>query len=693
VTHAPIEPLPEHVLQALVERLGDGLLVTRRDGTIVWASPAMQDLVGIPAEGLVGTNAQVLLHPDDAKLSRYHDPERPVAPGAVWHETRRLRHVDGTYRLVDRAAVDLTDVPGVAGWAVILTRASPRFQAFENERRLAATVEHTQDLVLVYGSDLELLYASPSSRRVAGQLDGTIHDHLRRYVDAKDVARTTELVDQLLASPGAQMEARLRVRTSDDEPVWVDVRAVNLLADPAVAALVINGRDITAQVELERQLRHDALHDPLTGLPNRPQLMAMLGAALADPATAMTTALLYLDLDRFKVVNDSFGHATGDRVLIDLAGRLRDAVGDRATVGRFGGDEYVVLATVGGTEDAVALAQILARETVQPFTVVGPSAEQAEVYLTASIGIALSADADDASEMLHHADAAMYRAKAQGRAWEAYDDRMRGEALTRISLESRLARALDDGDFELHYQPIIDVLTRQVSGFEALARWPSRDLGAVPPAQFVPIAEETGGIHRLGAWALDEACRQLRRWLDDGVRTTTVSVNVSPRQLNDPGLPLIVARALNGASIDPSLLCLEITETVLVDDLPRAVSAILRLRELGVRVALDDFGTGWSSLTHLRSVPVDAIKIDKSFIDGITHRDDDRAIVGAVVGMCLALGKTVVAEGVESEEQLAITRELGCTEAQGFLVSEALPGAEVAGWLDRYRTNGNRAPV
>jgi EAL domain-containing protein (putative c-di-GMP-specific phosphodiesterase class I) len=210
---------------------------------------------------------------------------------------------------------------------------------------------------------------------------------------------------------------------------------------------------------------------------------------------------------------------------------------------------------------------------------------------------------------------------------------------------------------------------------------------------FVPVAEETGGIHRLGAWALAEACGQLRRWLDEGVDATTMSVNVSPRQLSDPTLPLVVARALDVASLDPSLLCLEITETVLVDDLPRAVSAILRLRELGVRVALDDFGTGWSSLTHLRSVPVDAIKIDKSFIDGITHRTDDRAIVGALVGMCRALGKSVVAEGVESEEQLAVTRELGCTQAQGFLIAGALPGGEVARWLDRYRTNGNHAQV
>jgi diguanylate cyclase (GGDEF)-like protein/PAS domain S-box-containing protein len=681
------------VVQTLVERLGDGLLVTRRDGTIVWASPAVEELLGTAPEALVGTNAQDLLHPDDARLSRYHDPAAPVRSGVVWHETRRLRHADGTYRLVDRAAVDLTDEPEVGGWAVILTRASPRFQAFERERRLAATVEHTQDLVLVYGRDLELLYASPSSRRLAGELEGTLREHMQRYVDPKDLARTTELIDQLLASPGAQIESRLRIRTTEDERAWVDMRAVNLLDDEAVEALVFNGRDITAQVELEHRLRHDALHDPLTGLPNRPQLMGMLEAAMGDPATTQgSAALLYLDLDRFKVVNDSYGHAVGDRVLIDLAGRLQEALGELGTVGRFGGDEYVVLALVAGAEDAIALAQILARETVQPFTVAGPHDEQAEVYLTASIGIALAADAASASEMLHHADAAMYRAKAHGRSWEVYDDRMRGEAVARLSLEAKLARALDDGDFELHYQPIIDVVTRDVLGFEALARWPL-DGHRVPPSEFVRIAEETGRIHRLGAWALEEASRQLGRWMTQGMGPLTVSVNLSPRQLNDPALPLVVARALDAAALDPALLCLELTETVLVDDLPRAISAIMRLRDLGVRLALDDFGTGWSSLTHLRSVPVDAVKIDKSFIDDVTLRGDDRAIVGAVVGMCRALGKRVVAEGVETEAQLQAVRELGCHEAQGFLVAQALPGAEVAGWLDRYRVKARQAPA
>jgi diguanylate cyclase (GGDEF)-like protein/PAS domain S-box-containing protein len=686
------EALFDHLVRALVARLSDGVLVTTRDGTILWASETMEGLLDIPAESLVGTNAQALLHPDDAALSRYRDPDGPVIDRAVWHETRRLRHADGSYRLVDRSVVDLTDDPAVGGWGVILRRASPRFQAFESERRLAATVEHTQDIVLVYDADLALVYASPSSRQFAAQLDGTLLDHLERYVEPEDREVVAKLVNRLLAAPGAQIEDRVRIRPADGRLVWLDMRAVNLLDDPAVEAVVLNGREISEQVALEEQLRHDALHDPLTGVPNRPHVMALLEAALADDSMG-STAVLYLDLDRFKVVNDSFGHATGDRVLVDLARRLEVALGDLATVGRFGGDEYVIVARVAGTEDAVALAEIVARQAVEPFTVQGPDDEHAEVYLSASIGIALAVDGVDGPAMLHHADAAMYRAKAAGRGgWELYDEGMRAAARARLSMETELARALDDGDFELYYQPIIDVRSRRVGGFEALARWRHSDGHMVPPVEFVPVAEETGGIHRLGAWALTEACVQLKAWEALGIAPMSVSVNVSPQQLTDPALPRHVGRALAAGSIDPSLLCLEITETFLVDDLDRAVDAIVRLRNLGVRLALDDFGTGWSSLTHLRSVPVDVVKIDKCFVDGLTEGGDDRAIVGAVVTMCRALGKTVVAEGVETEGQFLVTRELGCTHAQGYLVARPLPAADVPDWLRRYRENGNRAP-
>jgi diguanylate cyclase (GGDEF)-like protein len=518
-------------------------------------------------------------------------------------------------------------------------------------------------------------------------------DHLDRYVDPRDREVAGKTLERLLAAPGSQLEDRLRLRADDGRLVWVEMRAVNLLDDVSVQAIMLNGRDVTEQVELEERLRYDALHDPLTGLPNRPQVMALLEAALAEDQRDGTTAVLYLDLDRFKVVNDSFGHATGDRVLVELAARLRTALGELATVGRFGGDEYVVVARVAGTEDAVALAEIVARQAVQPFTVHGPEDEQAEVYLSASIGIALSAAGVDASAMLHHADAAMYRAKAEGSGgWELYDEGMRAAARARLAMEAELARALEDGAFELHYQPIIDVRSRRVTGFEALARWRLADGRAVPPLDFIPVAEETGGIHRLGAWALTEACRQLQVWDAAGVGSLSMSVNVSPGQLADLGLARHVGRALSSASIDPARLCLEITETVLVEDLERAVNAIVRLRDVGVQLALDDFGTGWSSLTHLRSVPVDVVKIDKSFVDGLTEGGDDRAIVGAVVTMCRALGKTVVAEGVETEAQFLVTRELGCTHAQGYLVAKPLPAAAVPEWCRHYRDNGNRAP-
>ena len=296
--------------------------------------------------------------------------------------------------------------------------------------------------------------------------------------------------------------------------------------------------------------------------------------------------------------------------------------------------------------------------------------------------------------MLHHADAAMYRAKeAGGGTWELYDEGMQDAARTRLSMETELARALDDGDFELHYQPIIDVRSRRVGGFEALARWRHRDGHMVSPVDFVPVAEETGGIHRLGAWALTEACEQVKAWKALGIAPMSVSVNVSPRQLTDHGLARHVGRALAAASIDPSLLCLEITETVLVDDLDRAVDAIKRLATSAC---------GWRSTTSARggrrSPTCGRCRSTWSRSTSASSTGSRRTATtvpssGAVVTMCRALGKTVVAEGVEAEAQFQVVRELGCTHAQGYLVSPALPAADVPDWLRHYRDNGNRAPA
>jgi diguanylate cyclase (GGDEF)-like protein len=384
------------------------------------------------------------------------------------------------------------------------------------------------------------------------------------------------------------------------------------------------------------------------------------------------------------VVNDSFGHGTGDRVLVDLGRRLRDEVGWRGTVGRFGGDEYVVVVVVDAVEDAVVMAEQLGRLAQEPFVVAGPDQEQAEVFLSCSVGIALGEEGDDPSTLLHHADAAMYRSKARGPgAWELYDEGMRHAARARLTLESDLARALEEDAFDLHYRPIMAVGAGRTTAVEALARWTHPRRGPVPPAEFIPVLEETGGIHALGRWALHAACRQLRDWRTAGFGSVGISVNLSPQQLGHDDLATEVEDVVEAHGIDPAQLTFEITETFLMRDLDAAVKALSRLRDVGCRLALDDFGTGWSSLTYLRSVPVDSVKIDRSFIEGVADSPEDRAIVGSVVWLCRTLGKDVVAEGVETEEQYEALVRLGCTHAQGFLLAPPQPAAELTGWLRR----------
>jgi len=687
----------ESFFEALVEESADGLLLVDDDRVIRWANAAAGTITGLAPADLLGRTTFDLQHPDDADLSRVHGEELAALPEGerpkAWHAIRRIRHADGSYHVYECTSVDLRRHPDVGLVLISMHDTAARHQAWETERRLRAMVENAQDAVLVYGRDLTVLYASPAVATVMDDLQGTLPEHLERFVVPEDLDDANTGYLEAMAAPGAQSERLLRLRRSDGAVNWVQVRATNLFEDPAVQGLVLNGRIVTQQIRLEQELRAAAARDPLTRLPNRSRIVEHLAEALATTEDPASVVVLFLDLDRFKVVNDSFGHATGDRVLVELGARLLAALGEDACVGRFGGDEYVVIAHVESAEGAVELADVLARAASEPFAVAGPDDEHAEVYLSASIGIALGTPGVDPATMLHHADAAMYRAKEQGRGgWELYDEGMRRAALARLTLEAELARALDDNGFELWYQPIIDVTTSRVDGFEALARWRHHERGLVPAAEFIAVAEETGGIHRLGTWALATACRQLRSWHGAGLDHLTLSVNLSPRQLTRDDLAADLGDLLADIDLDPASVCLEITETLLMEDLELAVKALSRLRDTGVHLALDDFGTGWSSLTYLRTVPVDTVKIDRSFIQGAGDSADDRAIVGAVVTMCRALGKAVVAEGVETESQFRALRDLGCTSAQGYLFARPLSASDVPAWLERYRTAGNRDP-
>jgi diguanylate cyclase (GGDEF)-like protein len=429
----------------------------------------------------------------------------------------------------------------------------------------------------------------------------------------------------------------------------------------------------------EAETRHLALHDPLTGLPNRALFRDRLQHALARSRRREgTLAVLFLDVDNFKVVNDSLGHEAGDELLTALAPRLAEAVRSGDTVARFGGDEFVLLCEeVADEQEAIEIAQRVKECFARPLQIAG-----GEHYVTASIGVALpSAGHDGPESLLRDADAAMYQAKERGRArYEVFDADMRASAVKRLQVEAELRRALERDEMRLVYQPVIDVDSGRIVAVEALLRWHHPERGMVPPLDFIPVAEESGLIVPLGAWVLRQAMRKAVHWrrlCGPDETPVVVSVNLSARQVSEPDLVPTVARLLEETQVDPRQIALEITETVLVEDTTTAAKTLQELEQLGVRLVLDDFGTGYSSLGYVKRFPLAYLKIDRSFVAELGGDGRNEAIVSAISEMARALGARVVAEGVETEAQLDGIRKLGCELAQGYLFSRPVPPDEI----------------
>ncbi len=447
---------------------------------------------------------------------------------------------------------------------------------------------------------------------------------------------------------------------------------------------VLIARSIRYAIERKRAevaLAHQALHDPLTGLPNRALFLDRLEQALARAQrSSLGIAVLFLDLDRFKVVNDSLGHDAGDRLLVDVAYRLRGVVRPGDTVARFGGDEFTILCDdVGGERDAVLIAERVAAAVGAPFTL-----DDNEAFLTTSLGIALTTGREDsrAEALIRDADAAMYRAKERGKSrYELFDSAMRARAVDRLEIENALHRALDRGEFRVFYQPAVDLQTGELAGVESLVRWEHPTRGLVGPDQFIALTEETGLIVPLGSWVLREACRQWKRWEEAGTPTPRISVNLSTRQLGQPDLVDVVADVLDETGMDPARLSLEITESTVLEDTESALQTLEALKGQGVRISLDDFGTGYASLALLKRLPVDELKVDRSFVMGLGRDPQDSPIVSTVVGLAGALGLVAIAEGVETAAQVEELRRIGCRYAQGFYFARPQPPERMASLL------------
>jgi diguanylate cyclase (GGDEF)-like protein/PAS domain S-box-containing protein len=469
-----------------------------------------------------------------------------------------------------------------------------------------------------------------------------------------------------------------------DEIYLKDGRVFDRYSAPAISpngqyyGRVWSFSDITERKASEARLAHQAFHDVLTGLPNRALFSDRLARALSRAKRHNTyIAVLFLDLDRFKIINDSLGHDAGDQLLAAVANRLRARLRPEDTAARLGGDEFTILMEdITDVAHAAHIADRIAEDLRTPFKV-----GQHEIFTTSSIGIALSdGKSHRADELMRNADAAMYEAKAHGRAkYEIFDDRLTALALEHLELENDLRRALERGEFEVHYQPIVSLPNQQVVSQEALLRWRHPVRGMVSPDKFISLAEETGLIVPIGKWVLLEACRQARRWqLSDTLRTEhSISINLSPRQFEQPDLVPQITQILRETDLHPSCLILEITESVMMRDVKTGMNILTALKRLGVRLAVDDFGTGYSSLSYLKKFPIDNIKLDRSFIAGLGSSCSDRAIVQAVVTLAQTLGVFVTAEGIETMAQYQDLLEIKCALGQGYLFAKPQPDCSV----------------
>jgi diguanylate cyclase (GGDEF)-like protein/PAS domain S-box-containing protein len=538
-----------------------------------------------------------------------------------------------------------------------------------------SVVDASTDFVLVFGPG-GCRYVSPSVLRLTGQegaelvgeeVFSVIHDDDHAAVrSAAQLAEPHELV--------------FRVRDASGGWRALETHVSDLREDRQVGGIVFNGRDVTERMQLEAELTRQAFHDTLTELPNRALFRDRLDHALArSRRSAEPLAVLLVDLDGFKQINDSLGHDAGDQVLQEVAQRFLAAVRTSDTVARFGGDEFAVLIEGSDEQQAVATAGRLLEHLAAPVSVA-----DRELVLSASIGIVMRDGAIQTGEdLIRHADIAMYAAKENGRAsYEVFQDEMARELGALLGIEHELRLGLDRGEFELHYQPMYELSTERVIGVEALLRWQSPARGEVAPTRFIPVAENTGLIVELGEFVLREACRQAAAWhRDDSVEHDLVTwVNVSPRQLNHGGLSDTVREALAETGLPPSGLGLEITESAIVEpgaNGDRARRELEELHELGVRIAIDDFGTGFSSLGQLRHFPIDAIKVDQSFVQGAERDAKDATITSNLISLAHALDVVAVAEGIESAAQLDWMRQFGCDTAQGFLFARPAPAGEL----------------
>ncbi|WJQ82726.1 bifunctional diguanylate cyclase/phosphodiesterase [Brevibacillus brevis] len=651
------------------------LAITDHKGIILRANEQFCRISKYERSELIGKDHRILnsgYHPK----SFFKELWSCIRSGQVWRGEIRNRAKDGSYYWVDTTIVPFKNQAGeiyqyVSIRSDITARKQMEDELKRSEEKYRIIAENTSDIISIINLDGDFFYLSPSYKRVWEHTvpDEEIHNLFEWIVeDDRDIFA---YAIQHAFSTRKEYMVECRINTQRNDVIWTESK-INPIMDEEgnVTKLLLVTRDVTDRKQYEETIHHLAYHDALTDLPNRRMYVQQLTKEMMQAKRFQSNlAVLFLDLDRFKDVNDSFGHDVGDMLLIEAAKRLQACLKPGDVVARLGGDEFTIMQNqLQDRSEATALAEQIMYQLQRPFELEGHISN-----ISCSIGIALyPQDGDNPEDLLKRADMALYTVKSRGKnGYDFFDPTMETKSLERILMENEMRKAIEQEQFQIYYQPKIDIATSAMTGMEALVRWVHPELGIIPPNRFIPIAEETGMILALGEWILKQACKQNKNWHDQGY-TLKVSVNLSARQIYQKDLVEMIKDILQETKLSPHWLELEITEGIFVK-MEEATEVLQQIRDIGIQISIDDFGTGYSSFSYIKSLPVDTIKIDASFIRDIHHNQESQAIVKAIVTIAQSLNMNVIAEGIELHDQVAALKENGCDHGQGYLFSKPLP--------------------